>query len=103
LAYGDTGTIIYLYEEKTDEAEEWFRKAEAENCLFAPAAYYFGLLLWMDRANSTDSFKYFKKAAEEGFETAYGQYGTQWVKSWNISKTLQSCTHPSTAPIGGMV
>ncbi len=76
LAYGDIGIVIYLYKEKIAEAEEWFRKAEAEDCLFAPAAYYFGLLLWMDKANWTDSFKYFKKSAEEGFEPAYGQYGT---------------------------
>ena len=76
LSYGDIGIITYLYKENIDEAEEWFRKAEAEDCLFAPAAYYFGLLLWMDKENWIDSFKYFQKSAEEGFEPAYGQYGT---------------------------
>jgi uncharacterized protein len=76
LAYGDIGIITYLYKENIDESEEWFRKAEAEDCLFAPASYYFGLLLWMDKAKWTDSFKYFQKSAEEGFEPAYGQFGT---------------------------
>ena len=36
LAYGDIGSIIYMYKENIDEAEEWFRKAEASDCLLAP-------------------------------------------------------------------
>lgn len=76
LAYGDIGIITYLYKEMIDEAEEWFRKAEASDCLLAPAAYYYGLLLFIDKENWADSLKYFQKSAEEGFELAYGQFGT---------------------------
>ena len=76
LAYGDIGIITYLYKEMIDEAEKWFRKAEASDCLLAPAAYYYGLLLIIDKENWADSLKYFQKSAEEGFELAYGQFGT---------------------------
>ena len=76
LAYGDIGIITYLFKENIDEAEDWFRKAETSECLLAPAAYYYGLLIWMDKNSWTDSFKYFQKSAEEEFEPAYGQFGT---------------------------
>ena len=38
LAYGEIGSITYMYKEKIDEAEEWFKKAEQSDCLLAPAA-----------------------------------------------------------------
>jgi hypothetical protein len=76
MSYGDIGTITYLYKENIDEAEKWFQKAEESDCLFAPAAYYYGLLIWMDKHNWDGSLKYFQKSAEDGFETAYGHYGT---------------------------
>jgi TPR repeat protein len=76
LAYGDIGSIVYVYQEKIDEAEEWFKKAEQSDCLFAPAAHDYGILLWLGKGKLEDSFKYFKKSAEEGFEPAYGQLGT---------------------------
>jgi hypothetical protein len=38
------GMQLYLEKNKINEAVEWFKKAEEANCLFAPAAYYFGLL-----------------------------------------------------------
>ena len=76
LAYGDIGSIVYTYKENIDEAEEWFRKAEQSDCLLAPAAYDYGVLLWLGKDNWEGSFKYFQKSAEEGFEPAYGQLGT---------------------------
>jgi TPR repeat protein len=76
LAYGDIGIITYLYKENIGEAEEWFRKAEVADCLLPPAAYYFGLLLFIEKGNWSDSLKYFQKSAEEGFDLAYGQLGT---------------------------
>lgn len=76
LAYGDIGSIAYIYKENIDDAEEWFRKAEASDCLLAPNAYDYGILLWLGKDNWEGSFKYFKKSAEEGFEPAYGQLGT---------------------------
>jgi len=76
LAYGDIGIITYLEKEMIGEAEEWFKKAESADCLLAPAAYYFGLLLFLDKGNWSESMKYFQKSAEEGFELAYGQFGT---------------------------
>jgi len=78
LAYGDIGSITYIYQENMDEAEEWFRKAERSDCLIAPNAYDYGLLLWLGKDNWEGSFKYFKKSAEEGFEPAYGQLGTMF-------------------------
>jgi len=76
LAYGDIGIITYLYKEKIDEAEEWFKKADSSDCLLAPAAYYYGLLLYLDKGKWSESLKYLKKSAEEGFDLAYGQLGT---------------------------
>jgi TPR repeat protein len=66
----------FIYKEKIDEAEEWFKKAEQSDCLLAPAAYDYGVLLWLGKDKWEDSFKYFQKSAEEGFEPAYGQLGT---------------------------
>ena len=76
LAYGDIGSITYIYKENIDEAEEWFKKAEQSEWLLAPAAYNYGVLLWLGKDNWEGSFKYLQKSAEEGFEPAYGQLGT---------------------------
>ena len=76
LAYGDIGSIVYMYKENIDEAEEWFRKAEQSDCLLAPNAHDYGVLLWLDKDNWEGGFKYLQKSAEEGFEPAYGQLGS---------------------------
>jgi TPR repeat protein len=76
LAYGDIGSIVYTYKENIDEAEKWFKKAEQSDSLLAPAAYDYGVLLWLGKDSWEESFKYFQKSAEEGFEPAYGQLGT---------------------------
>ena len=60
LAYGDIGSIIYMYRENIDEAEEWFRKAEASDCLLAPNAHDYGMLLWLGKDSWEESFKYFR-------------------------------------------
>ena len=76
LAYGDIGTILYLEKNEINEALEWFKKAEQADCLFAPAAYYYGLLLVVEKGEWSQSLKYLQKAAKEGYEMAYGELGS---------------------------
>jgi TPR repeat protein len=76
LAYGDIGTILYLEKNEVNEALEWFKKAEEADCLFAPAAYYYGLLLVVEKGEWSQSLKYLQKAASEGYEMAYGELGS---------------------------
>ena len=76
LAYGDIGSILYLEKNKINEALEWFKKAEDANCLFAPAAYYYGLLLVLEKGEWSQSLKYLQKAARDGFELAFGELGS---------------------------
>lgn len=75
LAYGDIGTIFYIYKQDLRGAEEWFEKAEAEDCFLAPAAYYYALLLGHEKGDLNKSIKYLRKSAEEGFDLAYGELG----------------------------
>ena len=76
LAYGDIGSILYLYKSDIDEAERWFEKAEKEELLLAPAAFYYGQLLMLERDEWEKSKKYFKQSAEEGFDLAYAEYAS---------------------------
>jgi len=76
LAYGDIGIIIYLYKSDVDDAERWFKKAEKIELLLAPAAFYYGQLLMLDRNEWNNSRKYFKQLAEEGFDLAYADYAS---------------------------
>jgi tetratricopeptide (TPR) repeat protein len=76
LAYGDIGTILYFEKNEINEALEWFKKAEEADCLFAPAAYSYGLLLVMEKGEWSQSLKYLQKAANEGYEMAYGELGS---------------------------
>jgi TPR repeat protein len=76
LAYGDIGSVLYLERIEINEAVEWFKKAEDANCLFAPAAYYYGLLLVLEKGEWSQSLKYLRKAARDGYELAYGELGT---------------------------
>ena len=76
LAYGDIGAILYLYESDIDQAERWFEKAVDAEVLLAPAAYYYGQLLMLERNEWEKSKKYFKQSAEEGFEPAYEEYAS---------------------------
>ena len=76
LAYGDIGIILYLEKREINEAEGWFKKAEKANCLFAPAAYYYGELLVLEKGEWDQSLKYLRKAAREGYELAFGQLGS---------------------------
>ena len=61
---------LYLYESDIDQAERWFEKAVDAEVLLAPAAYYYGQLLMLERNEWEKSKKYFKQSAEEGFEPA---------------------------------
>ena len=76
LAYGDIGIILYLEKGEIDKAEKWFKKAAKANCLFAPAAYYYGELLVLEKGEWEQSLKYLRKAAREGYELAFGQLGS---------------------------
>jgi len=76
LAYGEIGTILYLYKNEIDEAEKWFKQAEKADCLFAPAAYYYGDLLVLEKGKWKKGLKYLRKAAREDFELAYGELGS---------------------------
>ena len=76
LAYGDIGIILYLEKGEINKAEKWFKKAENANCLFAPAAYYYGELLVLEKGEWDQSLKYLRKAAKEGYELAFGQLGS---------------------------
>jgi len=76
LAYGDIGAILYLYKKDINEAERWFEKADKEEVLLAPAAFYYGLLLMLERDEWEKSKNYFKQSAEEGFEPAYAEYAS---------------------------
>ncbi len=76
LAYGDIGIIYYLNKCDIDQAERWFEKAEKEDALLAPAAYYYGLLLSLERDEREKCKKYFKQSAEDDFELAYEEYAS---------------------------
>ena len=75
-AYGDIGCILYLYKSEIDTALEWFAKADEADCLYPPAAFYYGLLLKIERKDSAKSIKYFRQAADGKFELAYGELGS---------------------------
>jgi len=70
------GTIFYIYKSDIDQAERWFEKAVKEEALLAPAAYYYGQLLMLERDEWEKNKKYFKQSAEEGFELAYAEYAS---------------------------
>ncbi len=73
LACGDIGSILYNEQNMIDEAVLWFKKAEEANCLLAPAAYYYALILQLEKNDWEQSLKYFQKAAIEGFDLAFGE------------------------------
>lgn len=75
-AYGDIGTILYLYKSDINDAERWFEKAEKIDFLLAPSAFYYGQLLMLERNEWEKSKKYFKQSAEEGFDLAYAEYAS---------------------------
>ena len=76
LAYGDIGSILYLYKSDIDGAEKWFKKAETTGYLLAPAAFYYGLFLMIERNEWEKCKKYFKQSAEEDFDLAYAEYAS---------------------------
>ena len=61
LAYGDIGSITYIYKANFDEAERWFEKA---GCLDAPQAHDYGMLLIEERGETEKGKKYLKIAEE---------------------------------------
>ena len=76
LAYGDIGIILYLYKSDINDAEKWFEKADKKEFLHAPAAFYYGQLLMLERNEWEKSKKYFKQSAEENFDLAYAEYAS---------------------------
>lgn len=75
LAYGDIGTIFYREKNDVDGAEKWFEKAEKANCLLAPAAYDYGMLLYLERGDDEKALNYLLKAANDEYDLAYGDVG----------------------------
>ena len=73
-AYGQIAIIIYrekndvVKAEKWFKAEMWFRKAEEIDCLEAPNAHTYGMLLIEERGDVERGNYYLDKAAKEGFE-----------------------------------
>jgi tetratricopeptide (TPR) repeat protein len=61
------GLQLYLEKNKINEAVEWFKKAQESNGLFAPAAYYYGVLLIEERGDIERGNRYLDKAAEDGY------------------------------------
>ena len=75
-AYGDIGCILYLFKSEIENALEWFARADEADCLYPPAAYYYGLVLETEKEDSAKSIRYFRQAAEGDFELAYGELGS---------------------------
>jgi len=61
------GMQLYLEKNKINEAVEWFKKAQESNGLFAPAAYYYGVLLIEERGDIERGNRYLDKSAEDGY------------------------------------
>ena len=75
-AYGDIGCILYLYKNDIDNAVKWFTKAEETDCLYPPAAFYYGLLLKLETDDPYKCIKYYRMAADGEYEEAYGELGS---------------------------
>jgi|LGOV01.1.fsa_nt_gb TPR repeat protein len=67
LAFGDIATILYREKNDVDGAEKWFEKAKKANCLLAPAAYEYGMLLINERGDNELGSWYLKKASGEDY------------------------------------
>ena len=67
MAYGELGSVLYLEKADIDEAEKWFQKAEDADCLLAPHAYNYGMLLIKERGDIERGTRYLDKAAEDGY------------------------------------
>jgi len=76
LACGDIGVILYLYKDDIDGAGSWFKKAEKYEFLLAPAAFYYGQLLMIERQEFEKCKKYYVQSAEQGFDLAYAEYAS---------------------------
>jgi len=74
-AHGNIGIIYYINMDNPETAEEWFLKAEAANCLYPPAAYDYGMLIYFEKKNDKEALKYLYKAAEGEYELSYGEIG----------------------------
>lgn len=74
-AFGLIGTIFYHNLHDPETAEKWFEKAEQADCLYAPVAYQYGMLNYLEREDVDAALKYLNKAAAEEYELAYGEIG----------------------------
>ncbi|MBN2285262.1 MAG: hypothetical protein JXI43_02350, partial [Tissierellales bacterium] len=70
LSYGVIGIIYYAEKHELNNALNWFRKAEKVNCLFAPAAYEYGML-FLEKGDIDQALKYLLIAAEDNYDLAY--------------------------------
>jgi len=112
-AYGDIGIIAYLFQDETkEEAFEWFRKAEEADCLYPPAACYYGKLFIFNKDDWKQSIKYLRQAAEGEYAPAYGALGSvyyYWAEDideaerWFVKAEESGCLDASDAHTYGML
>ncbi|MBL0731468.1 MAG: hypothetical protein JJW03_01235 [Desulfosarcina sp.] len=74
-AFGEIGVIIYREEHDIEKAEEWFVKAEKVGALLEEATYEYGMLQYIEKDDWETGLSYLFKAAEQGYELAYGDIG----------------------------
>lgn len=67
LAFGELGSALYLEEGETDEAEEWFQKADEAGYLAAPDAYNYGMLLIEEREDVERGSRFVDMATRDGY------------------------------------
>ena len=86
-AYGEVGIILNREKNEPEEAEDWFIKAEKSDSLFPPAAYEYGMLLYLEKGDWETGLKYLLDSANQGYELAYGDIGSiTYIYKENIDK-----------------
>ncbi len=74
-AFGEIGVIIYREKHDVEKAVEWFVKAEKAGALLEEATYEYGMLHYLDKDDWETALIYLFKAADQGYELAYGDIG----------------------------
>jgi predicted Zn-dependent protease len=75
-AFGEIGVIIYREKHDIEKAEKWFVKAEKVGALLEEATYEYGMLHYLGKDDWETGLSYLFKAAEQGYELAYGDIAT---------------------------
>ena len=85
-AYPIIGAILNI-QNKIDDAEQWFKKAEQANFLSHATAYDYGMLLYWDRDELEQALKYLFIAAKDDYEPAFGDIGIIYYRDKNDKET----------------